>query len=318
MYNAAKYIGRCIESIYHQGLKESEFEVIIVNDGSTDDSSILVQKMSQVHPNLFLLDKENGGQGAARNYGLRAAKGEYIFFIDSDDYLPDDFFLPKLIALAVECKVDILEFEMLVFSKDGSSYLTDKKLLENRAYSGEQMLLDGFNPGSTCDKLFSRTFLTINNFSFETEIAHEDVEFLYRVYPAANKVGYSHTCGYVYYYNVDSTDRSIDQSKVQQGIQSDFYIAYKLKCMSEGPYSQQLQAYYRKRGNSLLCSLLLSFLKRKQPVSIKDIKKYLLEAEERNIFPVAGKTMSRKLDVFIPLLNCKFLYLFFVRILKSL
>ena len=77
MYNAENYIERCVNSVYRQGLSLSDFEVIIINDGSTDNSAKIVGVLCQAYTNLFLLNKRNGGQGAARNIGIEKAKGDY-------------------------------------------------------------------------------------------------------------------------------------------------------------------------------------------------------------------------------------------------
>lgn len=316
MYNAEKYIERCIESIYKQGLAINDFEVLIINDGSTDNSPALVRSMMPAYTNLSLINKVNGGQGSARNLGIDSAVGNYIMFLDSDDYLPDAPFLSKLINIAVCEDVDILEFEMLVHSKDGKTYITDKKLEERVVYTGEQLLLNGFNPGSSCDKLFSRSFLVSNHFHFETEIAHEDSEFLYRVYPKADKIEYSYTCGYVYFYNIESTDRSLDVCKIKRRIYSDFFIAHRLRRLSEETQSPLLREYYRKRSNSLLYSLLLSLLTNRQNIHLEDVKQYLSICKYWGIYPITGNSMSKKVDCIVPILNVEFFYLFLNKLFR--
>jgi glycosyltransferase involved in cell wall biosynthesis len=84
-YNSSKYITRCIESILNQSFKK--FELILVDDGSTDDSFSICMKYAKNDERIILLQKENGGQGTARNMGLDIAKGEYIGFVDSDDFI---------------------------------------------------------------------------------------------------------------------------------------------------------------------------------------------------------------------------------------
>ena len=316
MYNAEKYIKRCIESVYHQDLDINDFELLVINDGSTDSSPSIVKELQKIYPNILLINKENGGQGSARNLGIDSSCGEYIMFIDADDYLSEDQFLSKLLNNAVADKVDIIEFEMLVFSKDGNSQVSSKNLKENIIYTGEQLLLLGLSPGSSCDKLFSRFFLVSNSFSFKMGIIHEDVEFLFRVYPTAKRIKYSHICGYVYYYNTNSTDRSLDFHKIKRGIDSDFYIVHELMCLSMDSYSPELKEYYKKQSNSLLCSLLLSFLWNRRYIPLQDIKKYLLSCRVWSIYPIRGKTMSKKSDCLLPLFNIEVCYLFLNKILR--
>lgn len=101
VYNAEKTISRTIESILCQTYKE--FEVILINDGSTDSSSHICHKWSKSDERIFVFDKENGGVGSARNYGIRKAKGQYITFIDADDYLDQE----ALKTFSEFCKDDV-------------------------------------------------------------------------------------------------------------------------------------------------------------------------------------------------------------------
>ena len=87
MYNAESYISQCLDSIFSQGLDPNDYELIIVNDGSKDKSKEFVEGYLQKHSNIRLLNQENKGQSAARNLGISIAEGDYIQFIDADDYL---------------------------------------------------------------------------------------------------------------------------------------------------------------------------------------------------------------------------------------
>ena len=85
VYNVEEYLERCLDSLVNQTLKD--IEIIIVNDGSTDGSKEKIQKYINKYKNIVYLEKENGGLSSARNYGIPYAKGEYIGFVDSDDYV---------------------------------------------------------------------------------------------------------------------------------------------------------------------------------------------------------------------------------------
>ena len=99
VYNVSEYISRCADSIVSQKLYD--IEIIFVNDGSKDNSREIVEKYQLNDFRITILDKENGGLSSARNYGLRHAKGEYILFVDSDDYL-------ELNALSIRVKDQFL------------------------------------------------------------------------------------------------------------------------------------------------------------------------------------------------------------------
>ena len=85
MYNVGKYIDRCLSSCYHQDIDEIQYEVIVIDDGSTDDGYEKVMNWKMLHENLQCIHQENQGQSIARNHGMTFARGEYVWFLDADD-----------------------------------------------------------------------------------------------------------------------------------------------------------------------------------------------------------------------------------------
>ena len=87
--NVEQYIGPCLESIYRQGLQDEDFEIIIVNDGSTDRSMAVVEDVVSRHHHISIIDQDHAGPSVCRNAGMEKATGEYVLFVDSDDLLMD-------------------------------------------------------------------------------------------------------------------------------------------------------------------------------------------------------------------------------------
>ena len=119
IYNVEKYLERCIQSILDQDYKN--IEVILINDGSTDRSGEICRKYKEIDNRIVLIEQENGGMSSARNAGLDAAKGEYIFFVDSDDYVSSSF-----VSFALE---DFIrnESDIVVFGYKGVHVSTGKE-----------------------------------------------------------------------------------------------------------------------------------------------------------------------------------------------
>ena len=105
VYNVAPYIRECLQSIARQTFRE--YEVLMVDDGSTDESGSIAQEYADTYEHFYLIHKENGGLSSARNAGLKHAKGEYVCFVDSDDYITHDY-LEKLYARAQETNADMV------------------------------------------------------------------------------------------------------------------------------------------------------------------------------------------------------------------
>ena len=87
VYNVADYLPKCLDSLLVQDLSQNEYEIIVVNDGSTDNSGKIAEEYSKTYSNIILINQENQGLSGARNTGIQNAKGEYVQFVDSDDYL---------------------------------------------------------------------------------------------------------------------------------------------------------------------------------------------------------------------------------------
>ena len=109
VYNTQKYLDKCLKSLSKQTLKD--IEVIVVNDGSPDNSKKIISKYTNKYPNFKCYIKENGGQASARNLGLKKAKGEYIGFVDSDDYVELDMF-EKLYYKAKQGNFDVVSCDI--------------------------------------------------------------------------------------------------------------------------------------------------------------------------------------------------------------
>lgn len=116
VYNAKDYIEKCLKSILNQSLKE--IEIIAVNDGSSDESLNILKKISQKDKRLIVLSQENKGASAARNLGIRNANGEYIGFVDIDDYIEEDMY-SKMYNKAIEKDYDIITCS---FKEEGRNY----------------------------------------------------------------------------------------------------------------------------------------------------------------------------------------------------
>ena len=115
VYNVEDYLSQCLDSVLSQDF--DDFEVICVNDGSTDNSLIILEKYAKLDSRIKIISQINGGLGSARNTGLKHANGEYVMFIDSDDYISEGS-LKKIYYNAVSNNSDIVIFEFCQFGED--------------------------------------------------------------------------------------------------------------------------------------------------------------------------------------------------------
>ena len=183
MYNVEMYIQRCLTSIINNSGFMDNCELIIVNDGTKDDSEVIAQKVIEELPNAQIIVQENRGLSAARNTGLSRAKGEYIWFIDSDDWI-------ELNAIAVlldkiDKKWDIVQFGYNIVYSNGQK---ESFLRTPMVASGGKVLASLSWPMGAPFSLYRKDFLDNNDLSFYEGIYHEDNDFTPRVLALAKDV----------------------------------------------------------------------------------------------------------------------------------
>ena len=135
LYNKEKYIERCLDSLLAQDLPSSEYEIIVVDDGSTDSSYSIASDYSEKHLNIKLFNQKNQGAGAARNKGLDLASGDYVYFLDADDYIASNV-LNVLLTTGEKHQLEILGFKTI---ETVDEYLPESNTQEREDFSLEVM-----------------------------------------------------------------------------------------------------------------------------------------------------------------------------------
>lgn len=190
VYNVEKYIRPCLESIFKQGLDEDRFEVIIVNDGSTDKSMEMITDIIQQHNNITVINQENQSLSVARNNGIAVAKGEYILMPDSDDLLIENSLKP-LLEKALESKPDLVVADFLKMTDEQTNNIQDipQKEYSIQEKTGEELFLEDLNPHEcfVWRTLYRRFYILDNNLKFIPGIYCQDVPFTHEAYIKAKK-----------------------------------------------------------------------------------------------------------------------------------
>lgn len=290
-YNVEKYIEQCIRSLYDQDIPQEEYEVICVDDCSPDGSRAIVEQLQTEFPTLQLIIHErNKKLGGARNTGLRAAKGEYIWFVDSDDYLMPNV-VQMLLKEAELLDLDILHFNFWEDRPEGFRFFNKKELYESDVMLGRDFFFrtDGQwwqNNVIVWQKLFRRMFLLQHDLYFVEDIMFEDNDFAIRTFSFANRVKHISLQAYVYRYNSSSITRtSVDINKLFFLTVSCVSLASNMDIIFEngGSRIQNAAIDYIKNTISSVCSNLkkqdiynrLHFLNRLGICSLIRLKSYL-------------------------------------------
>ena len=184
VYNVEEYIGRCLESLVNQTLKE--IEIIVVNDGSPDNSEQIINKYLKKYHNIKYLKKPNGGLSDARNFGIKHATGEYIGFVDSDDYVTLDMY-EKMYNKAKEKDFDLVVCDLNYVYTDHSMKVDCGIRCDTTDIS--KVYINNYP--AAWNKIFKRKLFD-NNIEFKKGVWFEDVEFIYRMLAYVKSIGVVH------------------------------------------------------------------------------------------------------------------------------
>jgi len=204
-YNVEKYIAKSIESVLNQTYKD--FELLVVIDGSPDKSKEVAQSFEDDRIKIF--EKENGGLSDARNYGLEHANGEYIYFMDSDDWIEPDLIEDNIKILEQE-KLDLIIFGYIQDNEDSNgNVISSKSILSEVLYykKGDKDLVINAHQlgimGYAWNKIYRKSFLDQHQFRFQKGISLvEDILFNAPIYQVSHLIRFNQKC-YYHYINRD-------------------------------------------------------------------------------------------------------------------
>ena len=279
VYNVERYLKRCIESVLAQEWKD--YEILLVDDGSTDHSPQICDDYVKDYDFISVIHKENGGLSEARNTGISHAKGEYVYFPDSDDWIEPDTFIALAEAL------ESLEFDIISFNREfvkGEEDAIVSDSLVTQVFEGKdafvQMLKHSYITGFANDKIYRKSLFTDNDIQFPIGKYYEDLGTNYKLFLSAKKV-YATNQKY-YHYLIDNPD-SITQSWNEKKF-SDMFGFYKEVFYSESVRSQlnkeelQIsQLYYVNGLVHILASLYKSKLDKEYIDITDEVKQELLK-----------------------------------------
>ena len=268
VYNVQEYLVQCVESLVHQTY--NNIEILLVDDGSTDDSGLICDKYADEYENIYVYHKTNGGLSSARNYGIDKANGEYLSFIDSDDFVDTDLYR-ILINAIIDNSADVVIFGFYnYYSKEK---MVKMNLKENSitTYYGLDANLRLYTDFSSCNKLYRKG--VFDNIRFPEGKLYEDARTTYRIAEIINSLIVIPE--YIYYYRqretgimgTFSTDNYLDRVSVW----SEIYEFEKNK------FSDEELQYILQRKNQLVLELISTIFKNQFLSFDKKLMKELLD-----------------------------------------
>ena len=296
VYNASGYLKRFMDSILKQSMPSDELEIILVNDGSKDNSGEICDVYAKEHDFVKVIHQENAGPAAARNAGLEVASGDYVAFIDPDDMIEEKY-MEVAYAQAVRYDSDIVLFDAYREKKNGdevirenwghakysfnTSDMADIRSMQRQilypymAAKAGSLTFDETVPlAAPWDKLYSRKFLKDNSLCFPKELrVLDDMCFNFKAFGAAKSVSYIPTFLYHYMVEEKSITNSYRQDRVKQDVQVFEYLKDAINEMGldKAEAARFRQALYARIIKSFAISLRLYFLNPENPATKAEV-----------------------------------------------
>lgn len=239
VYNIEKYLPRCIESILDQTYKN--WEAIFINDGSTDNSLKVLKEYKKRDERIKIIDKKNAGSGAARNDGIENSKGEYIAFLDSDDWYEKNF-LEKLYNNLIENNSDVsmcnpkMTYDNIEKNSKINTYFFKNVELDKTP----EKILGILAMPVVWNKLYKKDIIVKNKIRFPNYSFCEDVEFLYKIFLYVNKVSKIEDDLYNYYQRKNSATKKIKEEAIEQV----YKVLENIERYIKNNFSDKLEFFY--------------------------------------------------------------------------
>ena len=307
MYNVAEYLERCINSVYDQDIDESKFEIILVNDGSPDNSVEVATLMTKNRTNVKIISQKNKGLGGARNTGIDYAQGDYLLFLDSDDYLKENS-LKNIVTLAIENKLEILEFGAIGVSEKGHEVYRNSKSTDT-VVSGFEYL-DNINyMNSACNKLYALSFLNKYALRFKERIFIEDFEFNTRAFYYAKKVQAIANILGCFVQTANSITRNVNSEKnlkMVEDIQEVIDLTLKFE-KEKSNFRPNTNKIFKERIAFLTVTLLYNLMK--LSIDKKQRKLIIENLKQKKLYPIKTPVRNKNKNLFRVVVNNEFAFL---------
>lgn len=277
IYNVEGYLKKCLDSILNQTFVD--YEIILVNDGSTDQSLSIIKEYMSKYPDIKLINQENKGLSEARNSGLKEARGNYVLFVDSDDFIDKDLLLN--LNESIVNNPDLVRFQLRVVS-DKTIDINEESFDSLNGHDAFKKIIKYRFVENAWAYLYSRKYLIDNGFLFKPNMYHEDYGLIPLAIIKASKVNSISYIGYNYVQRSNSIMSDSNYMKTRKK-------AFDVLSQYLDIVNKDSDPYYR----SFLANSVILKLK---DLNKEDYKKYLSEIKKHNVFDnILSDTLPRKI-----------------------
>lgn len=307
MYNVESYIGRCLDSLLTQDIEN--YEIIIVNDGSTDKSLNIAREYQQKSKKIKILEQKNQGQSVARNKGLEEAVGKYIFFVDSDDYITENS-LSKLLNQISENNLDLLGFEYCIDVNDQVEFRDVSKTQYGFIQTSGEFITNGLSMLPVWFVIIKREVLIKNNLRFLPGSTHEDNYMMPQIIFSCRRLMMSPLCIYFYVKRPNSTLSTTNTDKIKKYCLDMFPLAISLNNFykNQNITANEREYIFQRQINNALAYAFGRIIYKYIEVDYKNIIKIRHELRKEGLLPIQKKESFRIPSFLLAIFNNDFLF----------
>ena len=288
VYNVQEFLGQCVDSLLLQ--THPHIEIILVDDGSKDGSGNICDEYASRYSQVTVIHKENGGLSSARNAGIASARGEYIGFIDSDDWIEPTMF-QKLLEACVVKNAQVATCAMFITTEEGQVVATRHEMQDMMEYSAKEAMEEVLSFGnidvSFCDKLFRKELFA--DIEFPVGKINEDAAIIYRILSKTERIVNIGTPMYYYRHREGSISKSAyTHEKIQVLDHADQNEAFLLNKFPD------LKAGCRRYKAYASCNVLCSMLKNPEAKQQfpEDYTRYMKELRSNILYLLTNRYVS--------------------------
>lgn len=291
VYNAERWLHRCVNSIVHSDLNKAEIEIIMINDGSTDNSKTIAEQYAEDFKYIRVINQENKGASEARNTGIKNAVGKYLWLIDSDDFVDSHLsdMLGEVIKIDADCYLTYISYYKEGYISEGPNIY--QTLPKGIVISGRDAILNRIIPSSACIIIFRRQFMIDHELLYDPNYIHEDVVLTFTCFCMAKKIYISEFAKYICEKRKDSISNPDDIEKRIQFVRDDLKVSEYFKQFAEKyaddkPVHKKILCLSASIKNGLLSSIVLGHAYQKLTKSVT--KGMVKSLWEEGYFPMTG------------------------------
>lgn len=310
IYGVEQYLRKCVDSLLNQNIPSSEYEIILVDDGSPDACPAICDEYAAIHENIRVVHRENGGLSAARNSGIEVAQGENIMFVDSDDYIEPNV-LKGLLSQVERDNLDVLRYRLQYVNPQYEVYNPYKSdSFKGNDYS--EVPTDGvsFLNSRMSTACYAWAFILkrelLDGCIFTPRIYFEDTDWTPRMLCKANRVASTNTVVYNYLQREGSITNAVNRNKQKKVLDDKVHL---IGTLQQQATDLQKSGRYNRWYRDMISDTVVSIISMLSTTFYTEKDAYLAQLEQLNIYPLATKTLKARIINISPLFMVKLLHL---------